>query len=191
LEKVRAEHTRVKLQHREGEVELEAYEEHIKKLQKMLNEVKTNKEYAAVQSEIAGLRKKISECEEEVLLSMDRDDELAGREHELSRLHEEEQKNLALRIAAEDARMEEVRRLLAEKESARRAFVAEIDPEMYAEYERVRRSTRDGIAICLLSEEAGKEVCRGCFVCVPAYIAEKVHAKKELVHCENCSRILR
>lgn len=191
LENLRAEHTRVKLRRRERETELKTFEEQIRKLQKTLNDVKTNKEYAAVQNEIGGLQRKSSEYEEEVLVAMERDEELTAREKDLSLLCDEERKSLDLRIAEEETRMDGVRGMLAAKEAERAAAVAAIEPEVYARYERVRKSKKDGVSICLLTEEHGKGVCSGCFMCVPTYIAEKVRAKREVVHCENCSRILR
>jgi len=50
----------------------------------------------------------------------------------------------------------------------------------------VLETEKDGIAICKL--EDGR--CSGCSIYVPTYIEEKVKKKKEIVQCENCSRIL-
>jgi predicted nucleic acid-binding Zn-ribbon protein len=50
-------------------------------MQTSLNQIKTNKEYSAAISEIETLKKKKSDCEEELLIIMDKEEQMAREEN--------------------------------------------------------------------------------------------------------------
>jgi len=190
LDEIKKEHTKIKLLRREKEGALLEIENQIQKLQKSLTEVKTNKEYNSILTEITNLKNKISQDEEEVIIIMEKDDELARKEKEFLSILEEEKKSIEMKKKEEEEKIEKLKGILKTKESERDKKTNEIDKAILNLYEKIKKSKKDGIAICRLHQEPGKESCSGCFVFVPTYLVEKVKKKNEIVQCENCSRIL-
>ena len=60
-----------------------------------------------------------------------------------------------------------------------------VDPEAIALYDRVLKSKGD-----FALAELANDLCCGCNMRVVSSTVSKVKAGKELVRCENCSRIL-
>ncbi|MGC8976875.1 MAG: zinc ribbon domain-containing protein, partial [Candidatus Ratteibacteria bacterium] len=71
---------KIQLDRKEKELEIKSYEEEKNNLNKKLDSVKTNKEYEALLIEIANIKKKISDIEEEVLILMEKEDEITKKE---------------------------------------------------------------------------------------------------------------
>lgn len=186
-EALKKELTRIKLTRREKESELKTIESEIKRLQQTLSEVKTNKEYTSVQHEIAAQEQKKSGLEDEILLLMEKEEDLGARETSAAGELETERRNVEAENGREAERIEGVRRKLAGKEAERAAKLEGIDAQHLRSYERIRKGKKDGVAICGLDESG--ERCGGCFVRVPTDVGEKVK-HGEIVQCENCSRIL-
>ena len=69
-EAARKEHKKLQLERKEKELELEGLETEIKKLQARINEVKTNKEYTAILSEIENLKTRRTRSEDLILSVM-------------------------------------------------------------------------------------------------------------------------
>jgi len=183
---IKKEQKKIQVEKKERELELESIEDEIKKLQKRLDDVKTNKEYTAILSEIENLKKKKGEIEDVILVLMEKEDEINKKLADLSKKEEEIKKETGDRIAEETKKVEEIKKRLEEKKAVREQMVSQIRKDVYDIYEKIRAGKKDGVAICKLEGQS----CTGCSMFVPVYIAEKVKAKKELVHCENCSRIL-
>lgn len=183
---IKKEQKKLQLERKEKELELLGNEEEIKKLQKSMDEVKTNKEYTSLLSEIETLKKKKSALEDTLLVLMEKDDQLNKQLEDFSSKSDKLKTEVEVKMQEEAKKLEDIRLQLKGKEAQRQKIVAEIDKEIYALYEKIRASKKDGIAICRLEGES----CTGCSVFVPTYMAEKVKAKKTPVQCENCSRIL-
>ena len=183
---IKEEHKKLQVERREKELELQALEEEVKKLKNRLNEVKTNKEYNSILAEIENLKKKISDTEDEILILMERNDEIAKKQEDFRKKSEMMKKEFERKIEEKRKRIEELKKELEGKLQEREKIAEKIDKEIYSLYEKIRKNKKDGIAICKLEGET----CTGCFMHVPTYIEEKVKRKKEIVQCENCSRIL-
>ena len=189
-EKIKEEHTKNKLLKREKEGELKVVEDEVKKLQKVLNEVKTNKAYNSLLSEIKSFQSKTSEFEENVLVLMEKEDDLTKKDKNLSVLAEEEKRKVEKQKKEEGEKIEGLKKELEQKEEEKKKKISEIDKNIYSLYEKIRKNKKDGIAICELVGEQEEKSCSGCFVFVPTYISERVKKKNETVQCENCGRIL-
>jgi len=183
---IKKEHKKLQVEKKERELEIQAIEEEIKKLQKRMDEVKTNKEYNSLLSEIETFKGKITGIEDLLLTMMEKDEEINKQLAGHSVKAEEFKKDTALKIQEEEKQIEEMQERLKEKSAGREKLAAEINKALYKIYEKISTGKKDGIAICMLEGES----CSRCSVFVPTYIAEKVKTKKEIVNCENCSRIL-
>jgi len=182
--------TRVRLQLREKETELKGIEEGVSKLQKSLDSLNSNKEYTAMLTEIASLKQKASACEDDILILMEKSDQMEKKEHLLQKAYETEKEEIETRLRNEGEKLASEGLLLAEKKIRREERRKEADASDYAIYERVRKGKKDGVAVCVMEGDVGNESCTGCYMHVPTYLIEKVKKKQEIVTCENCSRIL-
>ena len=186
--RTRAAEARVKslqLSQKEKEMELQTREASVKRLQGQLFQVKTNKEYAAMQREIDSLKADNSLLEETILGAFDAIDAAAKeRQQDQARLAEQQ-----ARLRAEQARVEQELAALAEQvaelERRRAALVPGVPPHALAAYEQVLR-IRDGLALVPLINDA----CGGCHRRLPPQVINEVYLQADLVTCENCNRIL-
>lgn len=173
------------LEKKNKELDLLTKEGNVKKFQLQLNQVKTNKEYAALEKEIEGLKADNSLLEEEIIRLLDELDsitELLGRDKE--ELDEESRK---IQREKEDAtrELEQVKQKLSELEDSRKAVVQEVDPLILPRYERVLK-LRGGTAVVPIRNDS----CQGCFMNLPPQVINLVCEANEWVVCEQCARIL-
>ncbi len=175
----------LQMKRREKEMDLESKEGLIKKFQSQLYQVKTNKEYAALEGEIARTRADNSLIEEEVLKifdQMDAENQKMSKEKEFLKAEEgklDQQKKKC---------DEDVSHMKTEKEglnSQRVVLAGKIDKAVLAKYDRIVKS-KDGLAVVPVAGDS----CQGCFRILPPQVIHEIKTKKELVCCGSCARIL-
>lgn len=170
---------------KQRELDLQAKEDGVKKLQAQLYQLKTNKEYQAMQQEIEGQKADKSRVEDDILVLMEEADTLnqglakekalfADAEKHLN----EDKKVIEGEIAALDKRM-------AELEAERAAAAVQVDKKVLAHYEKVL-SGRDGVAIVAVKDNA----CQGCFMNLPPQMINEIKMNDKVITCESCARIL-
>jgi len=170
---------------KEQEVELATRETNLKKLQGQLFQVKTNKEYTALQREIESLKADNSLLEETILRTFDTIDQATKERHHAQEQLGQQQEQLRLereRIGRELAATEE---RIAELERSRQTVIPDVAPPVLATYERVL-DIREGLAMVPLVNES----CGGCHRRLPPQVINQVYLKADLVTCETCNRIL-
>lgn len=175
------------LQVKRGSMEgdLSAKEANVKKLQMQLYQVKTNREYTALQHEIEGLKADNSVLEEEILRLMEQVDQQkaalvsaqAAFKTEAAR-HQEAVAVVERETAALDA---EIARLQAQRQTV----TPRIDPKLLAQYERVLER-REGIGLAPVRQGA----CSGCYMNLPPQTINEIRLKERLIACESCARLL-
>jgi hypothetical protein len=187
-ERVKAAEAKLKslqLAQKEKEVELQTREASVKKLQGQLFQLKTNKEYSAMQHEIETLRADNSLLEEAALKLFDEIDRASReRQAEQQRLAAEQERVRKERERVE-RELEELRGQIAQLERTRAAVLPEVPRQALATYERVLE-IREGLALVPVIEAS----CGGCHRRLPPQVINQVYLKAELITCESCSRIL-
>jgi len=137
-----------------------------------------------LRDEVAMLRRRISDREDEVLGLMEERDQLAG---EIGVLEADRAS-----VAGEKGRLEELIGLawkeidaeISRFEEQKTGIIPLLDPELIELYEGLR-PTKEGVAVALL----GEGVCGGCHLTLSA--AEQVQAAKgSPPRCVHCQRIL-
>lgn len=170
---------------KEKELELGSNAEAVKKLQGQLYSLKTNKEFQAMQQQIADTKADGSVIEEKILISFEESDKVKSQiEQENLKLKEEE------RIFSDaknkiDARVKEINERLNQLAAQRKQITPDIDPKMLLEYERILNS-RDGLAIVTVRGNS----CGGCNMLVPAQVINLIKMYEHIITCEMCNRIL-
>jgi predicted nucleic acid-binding Zn-ribbon protein len=173
------------LKRKEKEGELETKEAAIKKYQAQLYQIKTNKEYTALQEEINRIKADNSVIEEDVIRILDQIDSenlKVAKEKEALKAEESE-------MAAEKKRLDEeagrIKEELAKLKAQRAEHVAKIDKTILSKYEKILKS-KDGLAVVPVSGDS----CQGCFRIMPPQVINEIRMKTDLIFCENCTRIL-
>ena len=167
------------------ELDLKECEGRIKKLEVQLNTVKTNKEYAAFQHEILGLKADKSRIEDQILKMFEQSEQqqkeiklLAANAADAAAALSERRK--AIQTALQDAdaraaRIQQERVELSEK----------IPPAFRNPYERLlTRADGRAMAACR------NYVCSGCRMSLTANTVSLLMGGDKLVYCQSCGRIL-
>jgi len=173
------------VQQKEKELELSTKEAGAKKLQLQLFQVKTNKEYSALQHEIEQFKADASQLEEDILKLFD-GIEQAMREHrgQLA-LVAKAQATLREEEAKMTRELQAIEQEIAALQAQRQTLTPVVPPATLSVYERVLAS-REGLAMVPLLERS----CGGCHMVQPPQVINEVMLKAKLVTCDSCNRIL-
>ena len=170
---------------RDLESEIKDHKIVIGKYKRQLNEVKTNKEYAALLKEIEETQKKIEDLEEAVIAELINADDIEGEIKSAlqKKAHEEDSLNREKKNLLDKAKELEVKKsgLTAEKQ----AILPKIDPSLLGLYNMIYKK-RNGL---VLSPVKG-EFCSLCHMRIRPQMINEIRERNELILCENCGRIL-
>jgi predicted nucleic acid-binding Zn-ribbon protein len=168
---------------KEGQLNLE--QEKIKRAEGRMSEVKTNKEYQALLSEIDTIKEANSRMEEEILQVLDEIDEL---KKDLSKREKEVRVTLE-KIDAERKKIQEKRahddQVWNDQTERREVLSKKIESKLLKLYNTLKEK-RQGVGVVSVKNET----CQGCFVNVPPQMFIEVQKNNALIRCPNCNRIL-
>ncbi len=186
LKALEEESKKIQLAKKEKDGELEAKEQHVKKLQNQLFQLKTNKEYTAMQGEIASAKADSSIFEEEIIKLLDEIDEIQKKVAKEKEVFAGEKRKIDEEKSRVEAEKKKEETELAELEGKRGAFTDKIDKKILSTYERILVN-RDGLALVPVIDELS---CGGCGMNLPAQVVNEAKMKKKLILCGNCARVL-
>ena len=167
------------------EKELASVQTRLSRFKEQLMEVKTNKEYQAMQTEMAGAETEVRRLEDAILERMLEGDELAAEVAQVEQALAAEQDLVAKeRDALEDERRDLERRL-GQYGEARAKLAGEVAPQAMALFETVARQ-RKGVAVV----EARNGHCSSCQVRLRPQLFNDIRSNSSLIQCESCQRIL-
>ena len=156
-----------------------------KKYEDQILQIKTQKEYEALTSEIAQIEEKVTMMKEE-------EEDL---NNEVIRLKKDIEKGDAeLEILEENISMKEkeVEELLKKKNEELNGYLKErekiaegLDEEIIYKFEKIVKK-KDGIGIVPIKNN----VCMGCNMILPPQFVNDVRREDNIIFCPNCSRIL-
>jgi predicted nucleic acid-binding Zn-ribbon protein len=171
---------------RDLEKDVALYQGRLTKFKDQLSAVKTNREYQAMQHEIATAQSDLGSVEEKVLEQMLEADELAAAAKKSeaalaaqSKEIEGEKKTLNQELATTEAS-------LKQSTEARAALVKTLEPRLIALFEQVAKA-RKGVAICSATREG---LCSVCHVRLRPPVFQQVRHNDSIVQCESCQRVL-
>ncbi len=186
VEEKKKELSNIKLAYKDKEMDLGKKEEEVRKLQSRLFQVKTNKEYSAIQEEIKNLKEEISNLEGLLLEELERIDE---KEEELKKVKEEaeieisqllkEKKDVEERIQVLKS---EYTKLMEEREN----YARRVPPDTYQMYQRIMEH-RKGKVLCKVGKDG---VCSGCYRALSPQVINELMQGQKLILCEGCGGIL-
>ncbi len=168
------------------EKDVAVYQGRLTKFKDQLSLVKTNKEYQAMQHEIATAQSDLGAVEEKVLERMIEADAitadvkradaaLAVRQKEI----DAEKKELTEELASVEASLKQSTETRAE-------LLKDLEPRLIGIFEQVAR-VRKGVAISMATRDG---LCALCHVRLRPYVFQQVRANDSIIQCESCQRIL-
>jgi uncharacterized protein len=158
---------------RDIERDLAAVQARLSKFKNQLMEVKTNKEYQAMQKEMSVAEQEISDQETRLLERMEEADALAL---------ELKSAEAALKAEAGDVARERQAQQTGEE---RTAVAAQVSREALTIFERVSHG-RKGVALA----EARDGLCTVCHVRLRPQVFNDARRNAGIIQCESCTRIL-
>jgi predicted nucleic acid-binding Zn-ribbon protein len=170
---------------RELEKELAAVQGRLSKYKDQLMEVKTNKEYQAMQNEIATAEREVRSREDRILERMEEQEELSRDVKEAENVLTEEQAAVAAErrtLAEQKSGLEsQIARLVAERDTLR----PKVGAEALRLFDHIQRQ-RKGIAIV----EARDGHCSLCHVRLRPQVFNEIRRNEKLIQCDSCMRLL-
>jgi hypothetical protein len=148
-------------------------------------DVKTNKEYQAMQNEIAGGQKEIQRCEDKLLEEMLESDKFTAEVRDLEQLLEEKQKKENQKRTVLEAERGEIEKQIEELSDKRSQLTESVSQEAMSLFKMLSQQ-RKGIAVVKVSEG----YCASCRVKLRPQLCNAVRLNKDLIQCESCQRIL-
>jgi hypothetical protein len=170
---------------REIDKALAALQGRLSKFKNQLMEVKTNKEYQAVQKEMAGAEEEISAQETRMLERMVEADALTRDLKAAEAALDAEQASVNAEKAKLDRESAAAERELETVLAERATLTAQLSREALTLFERVAHG-RKGVAVA----EARGGLCTVCHVRLRPQVFNDVRRNDSLIQCESCTRIL-
>ena len=173
------------------ELELKTRDESINKWRASLNAAKTNKEYAAVLTQLNTTKADNSKIETQILdLMKDIDIDEAERGKIKSQIEEEKK---MLEQTRKDAEVQgakyqaEIEQIQLQWDNAAKA----IPTEPLEVFKRVAE-TYDGEALAVVEQDGSADTytCGGCFMGITVENVNQLMTKDDIIRCPNCTRIL-
>jgi predicted nucleic acid-binding Zn-ribbon protein len=156
------------------------------KFKDQLSAVKTNREYQAMQHEIATAQQELGAAEEKVLERMMEADALGAEVKVAEAALAAQQKQVEAEKKALAAELVSTEAALQDSTAARASLIAEIPKPLSMLFEQVARARR-GLAI---AEATRDGLCSVCHVRLRPAVFQQVRHNDSIVQCEVCQRIL-
>jgi predicted nucleic acid-binding Zn-ribbon protein len=170
---------------REIERDLAAVQARLSKFKNQLMEVKTNKEYQAMQKEMSVAEQEISDHETRLLERMEESDVLAAELKGAEVALKSEEAEIARTRQALEAEREQIVQALEHTSDERSRLVALVSREALAVFDRVAQGRR-GLAMA----EARDGLCTVCHVRLRPQVFNEARRNAGIIQCDSCTRIL-
>jgi predicted nucleic acid-binding Zn-ribbon protein len=185
LERLHAEVSQGERQQRSLERELTECQGALAKTQTKLREVKTNKEYSAVLTEVAAAKERITTLEDHVLQLM----EQTEQQRHTIRAQEERVREARQRLEEQNlhvqAAQEAISQDIANQQAQRHKTTAALDATLYTTYQQL--ATRHG-GRALAHVQDG--VCAGCHLRISPQLVADIRLQQKLYTCPHCRLLL-
>lgn len=167
----------------EGDIQM--LEQKISRLKDQMLEAKTNQQYWAFQHEIEYCEGQVRKAEDRILDLMAESEPLEENLQAAEAALKKEIAQVEREKVAARKKTEEDRRLLGELRAEREQLAAQLDPSIYATYERARRKYR-GPAVA----EGTDGRCSACNIVLRPQFYQDLKKAEQLMVCESCGRLL-
>jgi len=188
----REELQRAQIEMDEVDLDLKARNAHISKLRDNLNAVRTNKEYAAVLSQLNNEKADLSRLESRAYELMAA---VEARKKSLTE-HQETLEQEAKRLAILESQLAEAQGSLADRltslERQREQASRNLDPKTLELFNRISERYDGEVMARVIQVHPRRQeyLCEGCNMSLAAERANSLMTRDEVITCDNCGRIL-
>jgi predicted nucleic acid-binding Zn-ribbon protein len=182
----------VRLKAKEFEVERKKLENEAQNVRDRIAKYQVQKFQTKKNDEFAALGHEIERCEKDVRSIEDRELELMETaENHKTVIAETEKTHAAVKaqhdrqIGDIDAKIKAIGEQLAAVDAERATLAEKVEEDLRDTYDRLIRS-KNGEAVVGLRND----ICSGCHMKVTPTTSSLCRSRKQIVHCENCGRIL-
>ena len=151
-----------------------------------LTNIKNNREYEALSKEIEIQELEVQLCNKRI---NDNEDLIATKDSEIVEI----ETVLVSRRADLEIKQAELGDIVAETEKEEGQLMGlsdeaavSVESRLLKAYKRIRGSSRNGLGVVTVQRDA----CGGCFNQVPPQIQLDLRARKKIIICEHCGRII-
>jgi hypothetical protein len=167
------------------EGEIQTQEQKISKLRTQMTDAKTNEQYRAFQNEIDFCQAEIQRAEDRILELMNESDPLDKNVKAAEAALKQEKSEVDVEKQQAIARTAEDKKALDQINQERSQAVARMNPNIYRQYERIRKNRR-GVAVA----EAVEGRCTACHMAMRPQFSQELKRGDQVMACESCSRLL-
>jgi predicted nucleic acid-binding Zn-ribbon protein len=170
---------------KEAEVEIDARRERIHRLREQQMQIKTNREFRAIEDEVTAMAQTIRRMEDDLLDLMEGLETYQAGVRKADQELKAEEEAVRAEVQSIESRGAAVKAELEEHVRLRDQGVAEADPAWYERYARIFQNKKDK---ALVPVENG--ACGGCHMRLPPYLCHEARKQNHIVTCEFCGRLL-
>ncbi len=171
---------------RAKEKDLEVVQAKRSKTEARLYEVKTNKEYSAVLTEIEEIKQEKARMEEEVLVLMEAQERLTSEIREAETRFKQREGEGRGQEATLKEQLRGIETDLAAVRTERKELAAQLPAPILADYDRILRA-RAGLALVPVAKP---NFCGACRMTITPQRLQELRAQSSLIPCESCGRYL-
>ncbi len=170
---------------RAQEKDLAAAQGRLSKYKDQLMEVKTNREYQAMQKEIEVGQAEVRQIEDRILERMLEADDITAALKQAEAALAAEKTAVATETQALERERTELEAAINQAGEERVTLVARMRPDVLALFDFVARGRR-GVAVC----EARDGLCTLCHVRLRPQVFNDIRRNDTIIQCDSCQRIL-
>ena len=182
---IKEDHATNQASRRALEKDVAAVQTRLTRYKDQLMEVKTNREYHAMQHEIETAQGEVKRVEDQMLELMVAADEIAASLKAAEAAQKAAEQQVTRERAELDAELASSATVLDALMAERQTLIADIPPRLLDQYEQVAKGRR-GIAVA----QARDERCTECHVRLRPMVYAEVRHNTALVQCDSCQRFL-
>jgi predicted nucleic acid-binding Zn-ribbon protein len=171
---------------RAKEKDLEVVQAKRAKTEARLYEVKTNKEYSAVLTEIEEIKQEKARMEEEVLVLMEAQERLTSDIREAETRFKQREGAGRTQEATLKEQLRGIETDLAAVRTERKELASQLPAPILADYDRILRA-RAGLALVPVAKP---NFCGACRMTITPQRLQELRAQSSLIPCESCGRYL-
>jgi uncharacterized protein len=184
LDDVRQKSREIEVERKKLENEAQAKRDSIAKFQTQKFQTRKNEEFQALNNEITRFEGEVQTIEDRELDLMESAEKTKLMVSETDRKTQATKAQVERQVADLASKTESVTAHLKKLEAERSQFAVEIDEDLLDTYNRLCTNKTEAVV------PLEHDVCMGCHMKVTSQTAVRVRGRREIVHCEQCGRIL-
>ena len=161
------------------------FQTRLSKFRDQLSEVKTNREYQAMQKEMEVAQGELRAAEDKVLDRMVEADGLTAEVKQRETGFASQQKAIEAEKNKLGVELISTEQALSTATAARTELLAQTEPRLVALFEHVMRA-RKGVAVCAAADGH----CTICHVRLRPQVFQEIRRNDSIIQCDSCQRIL-